>query len=170
MKTKQINIYKYDELSDKVKDKVLSYFRDKNEFCFLNDELNESLNELLKDNGVKVLDGLKLMYSLSYSQGDGVMFEGNFQYKGVIFNVKHQGHYYHEYSKTIEYDDDGEDDLKSDLKQIIFNEFSELYLEICDKVKKLGYSAIEYENSEESIKDNIDANEYYFRENGEIEN
>lgn len=168
MKTKQINIYKFDELNDKVKQKVLNRFRDNNDYPFLEEELNESLKELLQEYKIKALDTPKLLYSLGYSQGDGVMFEGNFEFNGVEFSVKHDGHYYHSNSKTIDYDDYDGDNLESDLKEMVYNDFNFFYKEICDKMKKLGYDSIENDDSEQTIKDNIDANDYYFTENGDI--
>jgi len=170
MELKQIEIYEYDELSDDAKEKALSNFNEHNEYDFLSDDLSEYLNVLLEENGIK--GDAKLFYSLSYSQGDGVCFEGYFEYKGISFNVKHDnGHYYHSNSVYIDadFEDDG-DDLKGDVIEALENEFKEVYKEICDKIEKSGYSQIEYERGEENFKELCDANEYTFEKNGTMRN
>lgn len=173
MITKEIKLYIYDELSDTAKERALNEHNDRNlDYPFLEENLNQELIELLEEN--KINGGVdNLYYSLGYCQGDGVCFEGNFEYQGVQFYVKHDGQYYHKYSVRIEYDedeDDENDDLKALSKENIFNEFKELYKDICDKIEKSGYSQIEYEQSEENFIDLCEANEYTFRENGEMEN
>jgi len=175
MELKQIEVFKYDELSDTAKEKALSYYNKDNQFDYLSDDLNEYLKQLLEENGIKG-ENVKLYYSLSYCQGDGVCFEGNFEFKGFNINVKHDGHYYHSNSKIIEVEalEENDDDLRQDLiealSEEVENEFSELYKEICDKIEKSGYSQIEYENSEENFKEVCEMNEYTFRANGEMEN
>ena len=59
--------------------------------------------------------------------------------------------------------------ITEELREITEKEFKEIYFKICDELEKEGYNFIEYEDSEEAIKETIEANEYKFRENGEIE-
>lgn len=186
METKQINIYDFDELSEGVKEKVLNQFRENISDCpYLEDNITERLHETLNEKGIKVLRDCSLRYSLGYCQGDGLSFIGDFEFKGIDFNIglnSWGNHYQH--SRTTEinrineiceiYEDDG--DITEELKIIeeqkaeeIKQEFKDIYLKICDKLEKEGYSMIEYENSDEAISDNIKANEYKFRENGDIE-
>ena len=177
MKTTTINLYNFDELSDEAKITALEEHNENNDFDFLSELLNEDLRNLLEENKINS-DDEKLFYSLSYSQGDGVCFVGNFEYKGVNIGVKHDnGHYYHNnsvYIEAEEIDDDGDDDLKNDVLKVITDEaeaeFEELYKEICDKIEKIGYSEIEYENSEEAFKELCEANEYTFEKNGIMRN
>jgi len=175
MKTKTIQLFDFEELSEDAKEKALNRHNENNEHDYLSEDLNEYLSQLLTENKINS-DDAKLYYSLGYCQGDGVCFEGNFEYQGVRFNVKHQGNYYHSNSVNIEMEDneDSDDDLKNDLIEVISEKaednFKEVYKEICDKIEKSGYEIIDYEQSEEAFKELCDANEYTFRENGEIEN
>jgi len=170
MKTIEISLYDYKELSDEAKVKALEKHNADGEMYFLEDNLSEYLSELLKENNINS-DDEKLFYSLSYCQGDGVCFVGNFEYKGITFNVTHNHRYYHSNSPTIEAEhaDDG-DELKNDLIDVLEAEFIEVYKEICDKIEKSGYEQIEYEHSEENFIDLCDANEYTFEADGNMRN
>ena len=68
--TKIINLYNFDELSEKAKEKVLNTERDKlyNEHC---NNLDDFICDCLYNYG---MEDAKYNYSLSYSQGDGVCF------------------------------------------------------------------------------------------------
>ena len=174
MKEKTIKLYDYNELSDKAKVKALENHNEHAELYFLEDDLNDYLSQLLEDAQIK--GEAELFYSLSNCQGDGVCFVGDFEHKGFTFRVSHEGRYYHSNSVNIELiedDEDDGDDLKADLIEITKDEaeqyFKDAYKEICDKIEKRGYAEIEYEQSEEYFKDICEANEYTFRENGEIE-
>jgi len=173
MEEKTIKVYKYEELSDEAKSKALDDYNDDNDYDFLSDILNEDLIQLLEEAKIENENNdAKLFYSLGYCQGDGVCFEGNFKHKGINFNVKHDGHYYHSNSVDIEAEqiDDSDDDLKNDVKEAVIEEaeaeFTEAYKEICDKIEKSGYEEIEHQRSEEAFKDYCEANERTFLENG----
>jgi len=173
MELKQIEVYNFEELSDEVKEKVLNKFREQNEYYFLEENLNEELNILLEENGIKPTGETNLRYSLGYCQGDGVSFTGNFKFKGFDFIIE-LGHlsnlYSHSRTTDIstadEYDDNG--DITEELREIREKEFKNIYYKICDKIEKVGYSHIEADDSEEAIKENIEANEYKFLSNGDI--
>ena len=68
--TKIFNIYNFDELNEKAKEKVLNTERDKlyNEHC---NNVDDVIYEFLYNYGV---GDAEYNYSLSYSQGDGVCF------------------------------------------------------------------------------------------------
>ena len=175
MEQKTIQVYKYEELSDDAKETALNSHIESNDFDFLEESLTEYLKELLTE--AKIDGEAELSYSLSCCKGDGVSFTGNFEYKGVNISVtRNNSHYVHSNSVDIEAeaDEDDDDDLKNDLIEAVTDEaeaeFKEIFKEICDKIEKVGYSEIEYQNSEESFKENCEANEYTFRENGEMEN
>jgi hypothetical protein len=174
MRTKTIYLYRFDELSKEAKDKAIEYFREQEEFYFLEDDMKNELDNILDDNeDIKAIGETKVYYSLSYSQGDGVMFEGQFKmskYPNLIFEVKHSGHYYHEYSKTteiIEDFDEGEPMSTNEYRKADL-EFEKWYLETCINLKKYGYEVIEYEQSDEAITEFIEVNEYEFLEDGTI--
>jgi len=172
MKEKTINIYKYDELNEKAKDKVLSYFRENNDYYFIEESLNESLNIKLEENKIKVLNDLDLCYSLGYCQGDGLSFLGLFKWNGYNIEIGrgNWGNYVHFNNITLEIFKEDEEGNEKDAPKEIEEEFKDLYDSICNNLEKEGYSFIESEDSEENIKENIEANEYTFRSNGEMEN
>jgi len=176
MKQKTIQLYDFDELSDEAKSKALDNHNEHNDHDFLSENLNDYLSQLLEEAEIKT-DNAKLFYSLGYCQGDGVCFEGDFEYKGVNISGRHSGNYYHSNSVNIEAEEienDDDDDLKSDLNEIVQEEaeaeFKEVYQEICDKIEKAGYGEIEYNQSEEAFKEMCDANEYTFESNGIMRN
>lgn len=180
MKQKLIKLYKFYELKKDVKEKVLNSFREQNEYLFLEENLSELLKELLKKHKIKstdftTLDDFKVLYDLSYSKGSGVCFTGNFEWKNHNIGIPHNFGYYHKYSTDIEfYEEYDEDELTELVNEKIVEtrekEFKEIYYKICDEIEKEGYKQIEYEESEENIKEIIKINGYTFRENGDIEN
>jgi hypothetical protein len=123
MKTVEIKLYKFDELSKEVQDKVLSKNRDIN----VHDDWHEFIiedwiNETIPSKG---FDATRIYYSGFWSQGDGAMFEYDgikddllkefvdniligtehlspMRKQWILNNVsvsvsgKHRGHYYHE--------------------------------------------------------------------------
>jgi hypothetical protein len=174
--TKQYNIYTFDELSQKAKDRAREDFNKDMDDPFLEDNLREYIHEELKDAGYTVSGvstsanpSIKPFYSLSYCQGDGLMFESDLKETktGNIYTIKHAGHYYHERSTEINgYDKDG-NDLDDEILKTFEND---IYIPICERVAQRGYDEIEYYNSEESFAETCTANEYAFLENGEIFN
>lgn len=174
MKTKTIKLYEYSELSKEAKKKALNYH---NEYDFeeygLAVHLDNYLSDLLEKYDIKPLNETyaKIYYSLSWSQGDGVMFEGVFdfptetekvgrQWKRYEVTVKQSGHYYHSNSKTIEVEPENE---------TVEKEFDEVYQKICKELEKVGYEYIEDMQSEEYFIELCNANEWTFREDGTLE-
>jgi hypothetical protein len=163
---KTIKVYEYNDLNEKAKEKALNWFRENNNYDFLSDDLEEDLKELLRVNKISFDESLKIYYSLSYSQGDGFCFEGDFEYKDYQINIKNSGHYSHKNSVNIEITkEDGED-----AKEEIYKEFKNIFDDICDELEKIGYSYIESENSEENFIEMSNANEYKFLEDGSFWN
>lgn len=163
---KTINLYTIDELKEKYPkgyEKALQDWRESNEYWGLEEYMTEYCKELLKENEIE--GDPKLFYSLSYCQGDGAMFEGDFVWEGYDVNVKQSGHYYHYNSKDTTITDEEEDDISED----VYIDFNNIYVDICKKLEKAGYDYIEGENEEENILDNMRANEYIFTENGKID-
>lgn len=118
MKTVELKLYKFDELSKEVQEKVIQNNRDINVYDDWHDWIIEDwINEYIPNKG---FDATNIYYSGFWSQGDGAMFE----YKGItdeLFNEfldtldlspmrrkwlvnnihtsvsgKHRGHYSHE--------------------------------------------------------------------------
>ncbi|KKL29079.1 hypothetical protein LCGC14_2368770 [marine sediment metagenome] len=181
MELKQIAVYDFSELSDDAKEKVLNKLREQNEYTFLEDNLKEELTEKLQAKNIKETGETSLRYSLGYSQGDGLSFIGDFEFRGLSFCLEvgsNSNNYSHSHTINIiaeadDYEETGDitDEINT-LKQMendkTEEEFKEVFFKICDQLEKIGYSFIECEDSDENIKNNIEANDYKFLINGEI--
>lgn len=170
--TRQYNIYTFDELSQEAKDKARQAWNENNDFPFLQDDLREYIHEELKELGFEV-EGISTtenpsivpLYSLSYSQGDGLMFEGTVSdKKGNRYTIKHSGHYYHE--RSTEITGYNKKDEEIDTKDFEEN----IYIPLCKRIAERGYAEIEYQESEENFSETCDANEYTFLEDGTMFN
>lgn len=173
--TRKYKIYNVNELSQEARDKARQKFNEDNDYVFLSDCMNERLHELLEENKIKDLNdtskaGTKptqVLYSLSRSQGDGCMFEGNFEWNEYSVNIKHSGHYYHENSKVITIrDEEGNEIDVAEPNEV----FDALYVKICKELEQYGYNFMDNEDSEESFINTCEANEYTFLEDGTMFN
>jgi len=164
MKTKIINLYEYEELSEKAKKKALEDYNANDDYPFLQDDLREYIHEELESKGFKEESIITPLYSLGYCQGDGLMFEGSISKDGNTYTIKHAGHYYHERSTNISgTDKDGEEIDTKDFEENI-------YIPLCKEIAQRGYSILEEMASEEHFIEMCDANDYTFREDGTMEN
>lgn len=162
MQTLTYNIYTFNELSDTAKEKARDWYKQGNEYNCLSEYLEEIARDLLKDAKIEI-DDIKVYYSLSYSQGDGAVIEINGTWKSYNVTVKQSGHYYHYNSKNIELENIK---TEKDASEKIYCEFNDLYVPICQKLAKIGYDYIDYENSNEHVDENILINEYTFLQDG----
>ena len=176
MITKTINLYSYDELSEKVKEKVLNDYRSNNNYDFLEEDITEYLKELLTINKIGFDESLKVGYSLSNCQGDGFNFTGEVVYKNMVIKLKQfDSHYQHSNTVSFEYLKFNHiyaeelTDKQTEKANKLLIEFENLFKSICRDCEKYGYNFIESEDSKDNIRDNLNANEYTFRENGTIE-
>jgi len=163
MTNKTITLYSFDELSKEVQAKVLQNFRDNDECEYLPDDMQYKIEELLEENSIT--GDARVFYSLSYCQGDGAMFEGNFEWKGYNVNIKHAGRYYHYNSKDITITDDEGNDIDGQ----IYEKFNDLYVSICEELARYGYDCIKSHNSDENLIDMIEVNNYLFTDKGVID-
>lgn len=170
MKTKTITLYEYSELSPEAKEKALNQWNENNDDPLMQSHMINLLKEELEERKITYdEDSIDVRYSLSHCQGDGFMFEGRLNWNGYTIKIKHQGHYYHSYSKSVEMYKivDGQEIEASEEDA---NAFEEIYQAICKKMEQTGYDHIEYITSEESFIEACEANEYTFREDGTMEN
>lgn len=182
--TKVYNVYKLEELPKEAREKAHEEWEKNNDYFFLSDCMNEELHRLLEENNIKDVYGeydkvkqerpkgkARVYYSLSYSQGDGAMFEGTFTFthegKEYRAKVKHAGHYYHSNSKDITIYDSEDEEI---YEGVICDYFEKIYQDICYYLKKYGYDFIEYEDSMEAFQNDCDANEYTFTIDGIMDN
>ena len=168
MKTTTINLYEVSELSKEAFQKAYEKWREHLDNPFLQPMLNDECNELLKAEGVNCTSNHPVcLYSLSYCQGDGLMFEGDFEWNGYSVSIKHTGHYYHSNSKVIEITDEEGNTVDTDEP---YKAFEVIYQSICKNLEKLGYEMIEYEESEAHFIDDCNTNEWTFEADGTIRN
>jgi len=159
MITKTINLYTIDELKKDAQRKAIDNWNANDDLFFMRSDMQLKLKELLAD--YKIEGDGKVWYSLSYSQGDGAMFDGLFVWKGYNFKITHVGRYYHFNSKNIWIEDDEGND-KSEYE----DEFDPIYKEICQKLERFGYDLIEQAQSDENVMEEMRINECYFTEDG----
>jgi len=192
MKTITVNLYSYDELSEKAKEKALEEMKDINTNYDWWDAVYDDAKEIGKLMGIEIDE---IYFSGFWSQGDGACFEGTYSYKKDSVNavkeyapsdtevqeiaknlfdiqkkhfyqltagVKHSGRYSHENSTDI----------------AVFNKDSSSEYQVdCEELEKelrsfmkWIYSQLEkqydYLSSKAVIEDTINSNDYYFSEDG----
>jgi len=169
MNTHTINTYSFNELSDKAKAKAIAFERENIQYTFphefLTEYLKEQLKDLLKHN--KIYGDIdNLYYSLSCSQGDGLMFEGTFEWRTYSIRIKHEStHYYHSSTATFYIDDN---QFNEDATGEVYQEFETIYHSICKTLEDSGYKWIEDYESDESIAELLTINEYEFTKDGKL--
>jgi len=192
--TKEIELYKFEELSEKAKDK----FRYSQDLYILEEFIRDYLGEYLG------LDYSGLEYSLSYSQGDGACFridsldtakllelDTHNEFKafrkfeldlflpligdGIFFN-RVNSHYSHERSYNINIDfwyierafnRELSERLKDRL-ELFIDALRSWYIDLQIKVRDYGYKEIEYLQSDECIVELCECNGYEFTEDGKL--
>jgi len=194
--TKEIELYKFEELSEKAKDK----FRYSQDLYILEEFIRDYLGEYLG------LDYSKLEYSLSYSQGDGACFridsldtakllelDTHNEFKafrkfeldlflpligaGYIEFNRYNSFYSHERSYTIELNLWGVEEyyfgreLSERLKdrlELFIDALRSWYIDLQIKIRDYGYKEIEYLQSDECIVELCECNGYEFTEDGKL--
>jgi hypothetical protein len=189
MKTIEINLFSFNELTKEAKEKAINDFRNNTEIYL--DFFNIDCIETLIDKG---FTGAKnLQYSLNYSQGDGLSFECyNFdndfllnllqkytteKRAKIILNyldiyIKgNTGSYCYASKNDISIniiDNYKELENINKLVNCLIEELSEIYLDNCNELETQGYNEIEYQLSDEYITETILMNDYEFTEDGQM--
>jgi hypothetical protein len=193
MKTRTVNVYEFKELSKEAQEKAIEHFKDLKQndgdlLFFFSDDVSEQL----KENG---WNDVKLAYSLSRCQGDGLSFSGKLDLKWFLENeYSHKlpkykinalceyvysvhskgntGHYSYANKSQIEYSENYQNgehwDRLDKLFQDVLLEIQNQYVNLCSKFEKQGYDEIEFQLSDECIEGDIEANEYEFLESGKM--
>lgn len=165
--TKEYNLYTINELSKEAQEKALNKHIKGNDYPFLYEDMKYYLETLLEQKKIKETGETKVYYSLSYSQGEGAMFTGSFEWNGYNVVIKHSGYYYHYNSKDIIITDEEGNYVDTDEPKEAFND---IYVSICKDLETHGYGIIEYQDSMECFKESCEANEYTFLEDGTMMN
>lgn len=148
MKTYEVTRYAISELSPDAQARAIEQVRAGEQESFPQDLLSEAMDEqvnfLLAGDYLKQQRDLKLYYSLSYSQGDGVAMHGTIYLADVTnlilpantyrINIKHEGRYSHEYSFNIELLDEDYEEIEDTGDSVL-----EQLRDICRQLKRFGY-------------------------------
>lgn len=192
MKTIEIKLYKFDELSEAAQQTAIEKERN-NEYNVYLDFFNDNAKEQINNAGFK--GNLTLQYSLSYCQGDGLSFSADYFDKmndlfievlgpgkqktidclinNLSFNLKgNNGHYCYAAKSDLDLELDNyyvKSQTNIDLViDKVREKLEDLYMDLCSYLESQGYKEIEYQNSDECISENLISNDYDFTENGKI--
>lgn len=186
-------VFKFHELSDDAKEKAMDWYRQEFDFRFYQECALDAATHIASLFG---LDISNIYYSGFSSQGDGACFVGNYRYvKGALKTVKEYAPLDKELHKIVE---NLQDSQRRNFYRLIANtensRGNNMRVNVEDSenpYKDLqGYgNAVEaelesfahwiyknlereydFQNSEEQVIENIDANEYDFKEDGSIYN
>lgn len=151
MKKVEINIFEFDELDEKIKQKLIKEETQiqSDFYCseFLYDNLYEEacqlftslLGELVGEN----ITNLKLLYNFDYSQGSGLLTEFDYEYKGELLKIR-QNKFNHWYTYATNFEVDY-DCFYSKITEDEIKELKKKIAQINSKLEQLGYSIIEDE-------------------------
>ena len=182
--TKRIEAFKYDELTNDVKEavniKIAEYYEDLTPI--LSDDFIREINEKLP-----YFEEPKLQWSLSWSQGDGVSFSATVNVneflktknlKKTIFDALcnylqikstgNTGHYCYASKSDIKWELNSYKEYPR-LENLIIKFIDDLkqeYKDLCNELEKMGYNAISYAYSEENTKNWIAFNNVLFEKDG----
>ena len=195
MKTKQVNIFKFNELSDNAKESARQWWREGG----LDSEWYEYTIDKT-DNALEMIgfNNIKISFSGFCSQGDGACFTGNYEYqKGALkdvkeefpqwealhelteqlqlinrryfyqlaFKLEHSGRYSHENSVTVDYVE-RLDGFEINGDVELFEELQCIVREFMQEIYIMLESEYDHLTSDEQVDEAITINEYEFDENG----
>ena len=151
--------FNFDELDTTARERALDIFREYNKLSFLSTcFLRNNLKILLNKNKIFTLNEPRVHFDFSFTQGNGIMFEGNFKWCGYDIEIKHSGRYCNYNSKKLILISD-EDNKKK---------FNLIYVSICRKLERIVYDEIEWNTKNENIIENIDIDGIRFYSDGRI--
>lgn len=185
--TKKINLYEYNELEEKAKERAKENFLETRRELD-NDMFTEIAMEIIR-NYFQFTDGLEIQYSLSSSQGDGVNIYGKFDLRNVegmdwlkleIDNFELTENFRYCYSLKSQTETETVDEIISDFECAFGHEITnwqvmeirKMVETVFEKLKKAekeiedyGYKFF-YEVSDAEIKEYADANGVLYLYNG----
>lgn len=192
MKTIEISLYKFDELSDEAKQNAIETERN-SEFNVYLGMFNDDAIRQIQDAGFK--GNVKLQYSLSYSQGDGLSFSCDYfdKLNDLFVEVLGEGKQktidciinnlsFESKGNTARYCYASRNDINLELDNYyvksstnidnvisqVETKIKDLYIDLCNDLEKQGYNEIEYQQSDECIIENLISNDYDFTEEGKL--
>ena len=184
-------LYKFDELSTESKEKAITSFQEDDSYLDY-DWYEYTINDFKTILELIGYYNIECYFSGFHSQGDGACFSARFSREkrclqkvksycpkeeeilNIIekiqseiplheeYEIKHSGHYYHEYCTNVYY-------LGNNEKA---EQLDERFLELSRQLMRILYKKLnteyDYLNSSESIIEHIKANDYEFTENGKL--
>jgi len=191
--TTHTKVYPFEELSDAGKEKAREWWREASMHDEWWDATYEDAKTIAAIMGIEIDD---INFSGFWCQGDGAQFTGSYSYvKGsvkklkdhagndkvlhgivedlaafqkrffytVTATVKSSGHYSHEYCTEIFVEDQ-----RGDLSHEDDSELAEILRRFMKWIYRQLEAEYDYQNSDETVEENIKCNEYQFKENGSI--
>lgn len=192
--TRNYQVYDFKELSKEAKYYAIEKWYENEDYPFLEDYIQEELHQLDEH---EIFEDIKLQYSLSYCQGDGLSFSAHINLKNFLDNIYSKklqqfkkdtiqnyiykcyskgntGHYCYASKSDIEYYENYQNGIERKyidiLWQDILEEIKKYYMNICNNLEKYGYSILEYRMNDEEFSEFCEDNEYKFFENGKMFN
>lgn len=195
MRTENVNIYEYDELSVEAKEVARKWYTDSmnEDFSFESEQITESFTDELSELGYT---DVEVNWSLSHCQGDGVAFYGTLYTQELLkiakrllserdynrlevigecedvsveINRSGWGNYHHWNTMSVELVDAHcwEDYPKVlELLEKLVEEIEKDVVTISKRLEEQGYAEIDYRFSKEAIEESIRVNAYEFTEDG----
>ena len=197
MRTESITIYKFDELSEKAKEKAIEWYRSDGFNYEWWDAVYEDAKEIGKIMGITIE---RIFFSGFWSQGDGACFEGSYKYEvGSVKNlkayapqdkmlhqiaidlskaqqpafyklfaiIKQQGTYLHEMSTVVE-THDMDEICAYDVVERLSEDITEALRDFMRWIYRSLKKEYEWLSGNEQITETIRRNAYEFTINGEL--
>lgn len=166
--TKSYDVYTFNELLPDAQKRVIEREREHRADdypFFLTEDMKYKAEELLKAQGFKNITVENVYYSLACCQGDGAMVVFRADYKAWDVNVKHDnGHYYHWNSFSIESITSNK--TGKDAPEAVEDEIKEKIIAVNKELERFGYDCIEYNESDESIREYLEDADGQYLEDG----
>ena len=184
-------LYSFDELSTEAKKRAITSFQEDDSYLYYN-WYQDTINDFKTILELIGYYNIEFYFSGFWSQGDGACFSARFSREkrclqkvksycpkeekilNIIekiqseiplheeYEIKHSGHYYHEYCTNVYYLGDNEKAEQLD----------ERFLELSRQLMRILYKKLndeyDYLNSSEAIIEHIKANNYEFTEDGKL--
>jgi hypothetical protein len=191
MKTAEITIYKFNELSESAKETARNWWKESMDIEF--EQITESIQLKLEELGLPTED---VQWRLSCCQGDGVAFYGSLDVEEylvknkikskfrklfdadkdlLIDNVEiysNNSHYNHYNTMSISYNEALYNGYENSSREQALEDFTDHLQEhikdLSRDFEKAGYEDVESITSNECVDESLVANEYDFTEDGEV--
>lgn len=167
--TTKHTVYTVDELNTEARERAIEDARNgewEYGLEWLGDAMMEQLSELLEKHKIYGVD-TQVHYSLSYCQGDGASFTGDIEWGAwrATIEKNHWGNHY-SHSKSVSVTEMTSIKTDKEAPEATMKKLEAIVESIGDELEKYGYDCIEDATSDETLLENLRANEYEFYKNG----